>query len=839
MAAKILIVDDEVVARNMIKQILDSNGHSCTLAANAEEARKCLEKQKFELVLCDMKMPGESGLDFIRGTLPRYEDTVAVMVTAVDDFLVAETALDMGVYDYVLKPLNRNGLLISVANALRHRELEISNRTHRENLEMMVSETSANLKMLQKVTAAVHSSLDLEKVYSEITDGVVHSLGYTTALIFELSDDKKYFEVKSFSTIKQLIRQINKIIGSPLKNFSLSADPDLNPNIRSVMEGILVVVEALEEIAFPAISKKRCSALQQIAKTKNYIIAPLIDEKEVVGALFISSSRKEISEAELKIIESFSRAASNAIVNANLNMQTEQAGRELRENEERLKILFESAPDAYYLSDLKGNFVDGNIAAEEMIGYKRESLIGKNMLKLNLLSPKQIPKAVANLAKNALGYSTGPDEFILNRKDGSQVAIEIRTHPVKVKNRTLVLSIGRDITKRKEAEETLRESEERYRDLIEGTYDMIQSIDLDGSFKFVNQAWLKAMEYSEDELSDLNMFDIIHPEYLPHCKEMFYKVMAGESIKNAEVIFVTKDGREIFVEGNASPRYMGNKVVGTQGFFRDITERKQTEKDLRKAYSQLQDAQAQLIQAEKMEVVGRLASGVAHEVKNPLAIILQGVDYLTKKVDTKDRNIHSTLSFIKDATYKADKVIKGLLDFSSISKLDIRSENLNSIIESTILLMKHYLSKNKIQLIKDFNEKIPEVKVDKNRIEQVFINISMNAAQAMPNGGTLIFRTYTTNLSQSDKGVGRRKEDTFKLGETVVLAEVEDTGPGIPEDSLDKIFDPFFTTKRGKGGTGLGLSSVRNIMELHEGQIEIQNKKSGGAKATLMFKIDE
>ncbi len=713
MAAKILIVDDEIIARKLSKQILVSNGYSCTLAANAEEARKCLEKQKFELVLCDMKMPGESGLDFIKETLPRYEDTAVVMVTAVDDFQTVKTALDMGVYDYVLKPLNRNRLLICVTNALHRRKLEISNRTHRENLERMVSEASASLTMLHKVKEAVHSSLDLEKVYGEITDGVVHSMGYTTALIFELSEDKKYFKVKAFATIKQLMRQINKILGSPVNNLSLPADPNLNPNIRSVMEGRLVVIKSLEEIAFPVISKIRCSALQQIGRTKNYIIAPLVGEKEVAGALFISSSQNEVSEAELKIIESFSRAASSAVINANLNMQSKQVGRELRE------------------------------------------------------------------------------------------------------------------------------SEERYRNLIEGTYDMIQSIDMNGNFNFVNQSWLKKMEYSENELSDLNMFDIIHPDYLSHCMDMFKKVLAGESVKNQEVIFVTKNGNEIFVEGNASPRFVGNKVVGTQGFFRDVTERKQAEMELRMAYSQLQDAQFQLIQAEKMEVVGRLASGVAHEVKNPLAIILQGVDFLTKKIDTKDKNIHSTLSFIKDATYRADKVIKGLLDFSSVSKLDVRSENLNSIIESTILLIKHYLSKNKIQLIKDFNEKIPKVKIDKNRIDQVFINISMNAAQAMPDGGTLIFRTYTKSISQKDKDVGRRKEDLYKEGETVVIAEIEDTGPGIPEEDLDKIFDPFFTTKRGKGGTGLGLSSVRNIMDLHQGHIDIQNKESGGAKATLMFKIEE
>jgi len=132
-----------------------------------------------------------------------------------------------------------------------------------------------------------------------------------------------------------------------------------------------------------------------------------------------------------------------------------QVENNLKNSEQRLKILFEYAPDAYYLNDVKGNFIDGNKAAEEMIGYKREELTGKNFLKLKLLPPNQIPRAAAALAKNVLGKPTGPDEFVLNRRDGRQVVVEIRTYPVKIKGKDFALGIARDITRRKQSEEEL------------------------------------------------------------------------------------------------------------------------------------------------------------------------------------------------------------------------------------------------------------------------------------------------------------------------------------------------------------------------------------------------
>jgi PAS domain S-box-containing protein len=158
------------------------------------------------------------------------------------------------------------------------------------------------------------------------------------------------------------------------------------------------------------------------------------------------------------------------------------------------------------------------------------------------------------------------------------------------------LEIGRNITERKQMEDTLRESEERYRAVIEGAHDMIQSTALDGSINFVNEAWLDALGYTKEDLPKLNLADIISSESCPHCQEMFDRVIEGEPAHNIQGTFLTKSGRRILVEGNAAPRYIGDKVVATQGIFRDITERKQMEKQLQEKHEQL-DAQNEELRA--------------------------------------------------------------------------------------------------------------------------------------------------------------------------------------------------------------------------------------------------
>ena len=268
-------------------------------------------------------------------------------------------------------------------------------------------------------------------------------------------------------------------------------------------------------------------------------------------------------------------------------LELEQLNAELQTSEERLKILFEHAPDGYYLSDLKGTFTDGNKVAEEITGYKRDELIGKSFLKLKLLPAEQLPRAAALLAKSVLGRSTGPEEFSLNRKDGSIVTVEIRTHPVRIAGQRLVLGIARDISVRKQAEKSLQESEERFRDLFDNAHDLVQSIGADGHFRYVNRAWLETLGYTSAEMSKLTIYDVLHPDFHSQHVEIFHSLSDGEQIARVEAALVSKTGDRIEIEGSVSCRFREGELVATRGILRDITERTRMEKALHERVKEL------------------------------------------------------------------------------------------------------------------------------------------------------------------------------------------------------------------------------------------------------------
>ena len=265
---------------------------------------------------------------------------------------------------------------------------------------------------------------------------------------------------------------------------------------------------------------------------------------------------------------------------------------------------------------------------------------------------------------------------------------------------------------------------------------------------------------------------------------------------------------------------------------------KQANADLTKSNEELKVAQMQIIQAAKLESVGRLAAGVAHEVKNPLEIILMSAEFLSKKLTDRDEQTTMLLDDIDYAVKRADSVVRGLLDFSASEEIRADIEEVNAAVEGALFLVKHQLDRSHIALVKNLAKRLPLVKLDKGKVQQVFVNLFMNAVHAMEGGGILTVKTYSKRLSAT---YHRRQDasDGFKIGETLVIVEVEDTGTGIPEQQLSKIFDPFFTTKAAGKGTGLGLSVTNKIIELHGGALEIGNRKEGGARATVMFRAHE
>jgi len=247
---------------------------------------------------------------------------------------------------------------------------------------------------------------------------------------------------------------------------------------------------------------------------------------------------------------------------------------------------------------------------------------------------------------------------------------------------------------------------------------------------------------------------------------------------------------------------------------------------------QLEDAHIQLIQAEKMESVGRLSAGVAHEVKNPLAIIQMGADYLMEVVPDED-GAKDVIADIDDAVRRADTVIKGLLDFSHSDKLILSSGNLNVVIEEALRLVGHEFRQRHIALHSRLDASNPSIEMDANKIQQVLINMLMNAAQAVGSDGEVNISCEVVNRD------GKSNHPMFHAGEAVLRLRIADNGPGISEEDLTKLFDPFFTTKPVGEGTGLGLSVSRDIMELHSGFLDICNGPEGGAMVTMDFRVEK
>jgi C4-dicarboxylate-specific signal transduction histidine kinase len=243
--------------------------------------------------------------------------------------------------------------------------------------------------------------------------------------------------------------------------------------------------------------------------------------------------------------------------------------------------------------------------------------------------------------------------------------------------------------------------------------------------------------------------------------------------------------------------------------------------DLQKSHAELKATQWQLIEATKLESIGRLAAGVAHEVKNPLMTLTMVADYLAQVVPADEPDAPAMLQDMRDAIQRANRVISELLEFSGPGTLTLQPEDLHPIVDRALALVKLEVARHHIDVVRRFGAALPVLSMDRNKIEQVLVNIFMNAIQAMAPGGTLTVRTSAAPAG--GRGAG------------AITVAIDDTGPGIPDAYLTKVFEPFFTTKTAGQGTGLGLCVARQIIQLHGGTIELSNRTEGGARVTIVL----
>lgn len=307
-------------------------------------------------------------------------------------------------------------------------------------------------------------------------------------------------------------------------------------------------------------------------------------------------------------------------------------------------------------------------------------------------------------------------------------------------------------------------------------------------------------------------------------------------------------------------RNLQDEIIGTCGITQDVTAHKELEDALaasneelrkrreeleatvaalREAHQKMKTMQQQLLDAEKMQAVGRFVYGVAHEIRNPLNICQAGLDFFEAASSVQEDPAQmEILQELKTAIGRADAVIDTLMDMSESGNLELSPCDLNGLVERCLERHRAGLERQKIAAAKDLAPDLPPVRLDASKIEQVIDGVITNAVAAMPGGGELTARTRIKELTNAEIGrdPGLRSAGRFHVGESVVLLEVEDTGPGIPEESLSKVFDAFFTTKETGEGTGLGLTVCRKIVELHNGAMALRNREEGGVCVSMILK---
>jgi PAS domain S-box-containing protein len=415
---------------------------------------------------------------------------------------------------------------------------------------------------------------------------------------------------------------------------------------------------------------------------------------------------------------------------------------------------------------------------------------------------------------------------------------------------------------RKSAERALRESEAFYQSLVENLPQYIYRKDLQGRFTFANRRFCTQLGKTLAEVVGRSDGDFFPPELAQKYQADDQQVLTSGKLFETTEEHTPPGGEKEYVQVVKSPVFDSQgRTVGTQGIFWDVTARVRGEDKLKKAHADLarsredllrtladlqrshgkiKEAQLQVIEMEKMHTIGQMAAGIAHEVKNPLAVIRMGVDFFSNSPDAGTEPAATIIRDMQDALHRADSIIMGLLDFSTPGKVELRPADLNMLLRSSLNLVRHELKAPLITVRTELCENLPPVLVDANKIKQVFVNVLTNAAHAMPEGGTLTVRTYIKKLTPAEAKTspGARQSHEFRAGERVLVTEVDDTGTGISEDKLDRVFEPFFTTKETGKGTGLGLTVTRKIVELHAGSIQIQNLPDRGARATITLRTE-
>jgi PAS domain S-box-containing protein len=504
----------------------------------------------------------------------------------------------------------------------------------------------------------------------------------------------------------------------------------------------------------------------------------------------------------------------------------------LRKSQDRFESIVTTANDAIILMDNDGNITYWNDGAERIFGYSGQEVLNRQMHPI--ITPEKyhdaLGKAFAAFRTTGEGMAIGKTlELQGKRKDGTVFPVELSVSALKLEGKWHSTGIVRDITERKLAEEALKGAKEFLDNLFTSMQDGFSILDSHGVHINVNPACCQMTGFSREELIGTGPpHPYWPPEEYEEIERTFQKALRCE-FGSFELTFMRKNGERFPVI--VSPSYIKNQqtnVISYFATFKDITERKKAEDELKKTYEELKKMQLQLIKTGKLAAMGELAAGITHELTQPLlgingfvTALLEDLNNLNSKSPISDDDIRkfmeqsvSDLEIIRQQTDRMAVLLNRVRTFAHESGTGAKMIDIKSQIENAMALFSQQLRNHNIQVVTNFATGLPQIYGNANELQQVIINLISNAKDAM-----------------DDKGKGGQLTITTGKSDSIIYIEVEDTGTGADTETVSHMFEPSFTTKN--GGMGLGLSIVHRIITDHGGTINAECRQGEGCKFTI------
>jgi PAS domain S-box-containing protein len=567
------------------------------------------------------------------------------------------------------------------------------------------------------------------------------------------------------------------------------------------------------------------------------------NEKLAVQMMKLGARDYMVKESDfLELLPSVITKTLNALRTEQKLLDVEKA---LRRSEKQYSDIINFLPDATFAINPDGKVIAWNHEIEKMTGVSATSMLGKGdyeyalpfygtrrpiLIDLVLRHDKQIEKMYSNIYRNE-------GVFIAESIDlcdyGNNLTIWAKASPMVDEKGEIIGAIEsiRDITKRKRMEKALQQSEEKYRTILESIKEGYFEVDITGNFTFFNDSMCKIFGYPREELAGMNYRKYMDKKHAWNIYRTINQVYTtGISSEACDLEIVRKNGNRRFLESSISPiKNTEGNAVGFRGFVRDITERRRAENERRKLEVKLQ-------RADKMEAIGTLAGGVAHDLNNVLSGLVSYPELLLMQIPDESP-LRKPLLTIQKSGEKAAAIVQDLLTLARRGVLTTEAVNLNQVIADHLKTPEHeklMLFNPNVHFEVHLEENLSNIKGSPHHLSKSIMNLLSNAAEAIHDGGKVTLSTKSQYLSRFDAVSVNANE-----GEYVVLT-VSDEGIGIPQSDIERIFEPFYTKKiMGRSGTGLGMTVVWGTVQDHQGYIDVQSTEGEGTTFILYFPVAE